>query len=72
MNKEKLIHQLFLGKICDELGYDKTLSILRECNEAFGVKTEHKTFYRAVSTKADEKCTNQCEGCIHSVEKTFK
>ena len=30
--KEKLKHQLFIGKVIDIIGFDKTLELLRECN----------------------------------------
>ena len=30
--KEKLKHQLFIGKVTDIIGFDKTLELLRECN----------------------------------------
>ena len=30
--KEKLKHQLFICKVTDIIGFDKTLELLRECN----------------------------------------
>ena len=30
--KKKLKHQLFIGKVTDIIGFDKTLELLRECN----------------------------------------
>ena len=30
--KKKLKHQLFIGKVSDVIGFDKTLELLRECN----------------------------------------
>jgi hypothetical protein len=30
--KEKLKHQLFIGKVSDIIGFDKTLELLKECN----------------------------------------
>jgi len=35
MSKEKLIHQLFIGKVADILGMEKTSEILKEAKEAF-------------------------------------
>ena len=29
--KQKLTHQLFVGKVTDVIGFDKTLDLLREC-----------------------------------------
>ena len=40
MNREKLIRQLFIGKVSDILGLDKTLELLKEANDAFK-KCEH-------------------------------
>lgn len=30
MDKQKLIHQLFIGKVADVLGFDKTTELLKE------------------------------------------
>ena len=30
--KEKLKHQLFIGKVSEILGFDKTVELLKECN----------------------------------------
>ncbi len=30
----KLIHQLFIGKVSDEIGFDKTMSLLIESKKA--------------------------------------
>jgi hypothetical protein len=32
---EKLKHQLFIGKVSDEIGFDKTVELLKEVNQAF-------------------------------------
>lgn len=34
-NREKLVKQLFVGKVSENLGFDKTLELLKEANEAF-------------------------------------
>jgi hypothetical protein len=31
--KEKLKHQLFIGKVSDVIGFEKTLNLLKEVNE---------------------------------------
>ena len=31
-SKEKLNHQLFIGKVTEILGFDKTVELLKECN----------------------------------------
>ena len=31
--KEKLKHQLFIGKVAEILGFDKTLELLKQCND---------------------------------------
>ncbi len=33
-NKDKLIHQLFVGKVADILGTEKTTELLKESREA--------------------------------------
>ena len=47
MNKQKLIHQLFIGKVADVIGFDKTTELLKEAIEAFkdvpeGIKQDDK------------------------------
>ncbi len=34
MNKEKLIHQLFIGKVSDVIGVDKTSMLLKEAKDS--------------------------------------
>ena len=34
-DKEKLIHQLFIGKVASEIGMEKTAKLLNEAKEAF-------------------------------------
>jgi hypothetical protein len=31
-SKERLKHQLFIGKVTEILGFDKTVELLKECN----------------------------------------
>lgn len=31
--KEKLKHQLFIGKVSEILGFDKTFELLKQCND---------------------------------------
>jgi len=31
--KEKLKHQLFIGKVTEILGFDKTVELLKQCND---------------------------------------
>jgi hypothetical protein len=31
-SKEKLKHQLFIGKVTEILGFDKTVELLKQCN----------------------------------------
>ncbi len=35
MDRQKLIHQLFIGKVADVLGIEKTTELLKEAKEAF-------------------------------------
>ena len=32
-SKEKLKHQLFIGKVNEILGFDKTVELLKQCNK---------------------------------------
>lgn len=34
-NREKLVHQLFIGKISEIIGFEKVTKILKEANDAF-------------------------------------
>lgn len=34
-SKEKLVYQLFIGKVSEILGFDHTYELLKECKEAF-------------------------------------
>lgn len=48
MNKQKLIHELFVGKVSDELGFDKTLELLKEAKEVFkDFEEEDESFRKA-------------------------
>jgi hypothetical protein len=33
--KEKIKHQLFIGKVYEIIGFKKTVELLKECNETF-------------------------------------
>ena len=37
MDNLKLVHQLFLGKVVDEIGMDKTTELLKQAKEAFSI-----------------------------------
>ena len=37
MDRQKLIHQLFIGKVADVLGMEKTNELLKEAKEAFAI-----------------------------------
>ena len=41
MNREKLIHQLFIGKVADILGVEKTSQLLQEAKDAFPIKKKN-------------------------------
>lgn len=40
--RNKLIHQLFIGKVSDALGPEKTMSLLKECHKVFAFKHQHE------------------------------
>lgn len=37
MDNLKLVHQLFVGKVVDEIGTDKTTELLKQAKEAFSI-----------------------------------
>ena len=37
MDRQKLIHQLFIGKVADVLGMEKTTELLKEAKEVFSI-----------------------------------
>tara|TARA_R110000803_G_scaffold131141_5_gene198424 strand:+ start:2339 stop:2539 length:201 start_codon:yes stop_codon:yes gene_type:complete len=37
MDNLKLVHQLFVGKVVDEIGMDKTIELLKQAKEAFSI-----------------------------------
>ena len=38
-NRDKLIHQIFVGKVVEELGYEKTLKLLQDAHAAIPKST---------------------------------
>ena len=54
MNKEKLIHQLFIGKVSDEIGLKRTTELLREAKEAFSTCDS----YYANNLSEQKECLN--------------
>ena len=43
MNKEKLIHQLFVGKVSNVIGFDKTTELLKEAKDAINAMNQGQT-----------------------------
>lgn len=37
MENLKLVHQLFIGKVADEIGIERTTQLLKEAKEAFAI-----------------------------------
>ena len=42
--KDKLINQLFIGKVTELIGTDKTIELLKECKETFKDFEDKKSF----------------------------
>ena len=40
MNKEKLIHELFIGKVADRIGMDETSKLLKQAKDAINAMDE--------------------------------
>ena len=63
LDNEKLKYQLFIGKVSEIIGIEKTLELLKECkNEIDKIKTdENKTNQCTGSTKCScFNCSNYC------------
>lgn len=43
MDKQKLIHQLFVGKVADVIGWKETTALLKEAREAFNAIPKKQT-----------------------------
>ena len=54
MDRQKLIHQLFIGKVADVLGMEKTTELLKEAKEAFAIPN-------VVQQSKQFKCDNGCD-----------
>lgn len=67
MDRQKLIHQLFIGKVAEVLGMEKTNELLNEAKEAFAipnVKQQSEQFYCSSSDDGQyPRCETQCLGC---------
>jgi len=61
MDKQRLIHQLFVGKVADILGFDKASELLKEATKALEsfddvVSTSCGSFIVEPSTSSATKC----------------
>ena len=46
MTDIKLVHQLFIGKVIDEIGSERTTELLKEAKEAFAIPiVSNSTYY---------------------------
>ena len=61
-NREKLVKQLFVGKVSEILGFDKTLALLKEANDAFP-KCEHNEEKDPIGHFAQRFAT--CGSCVN-------
>ena len=43
LNREKLIHQLFIGKVCEIIGTEQATKLLKEATEAIDELIKIKT-----------------------------
>ena len=50
MNTEKLIHQLFIGKVVEEIGFKRTAQLLKQAKEEINIY-ENKKIKNSVKTK---------------------
>ena len=61
-NREKLVRELFIGKVPEILGFEKTLELLRESNDAFK-KCEHNEEKDAKAYANEEFIGYYCKKC---------
>ena len=61
-DKEKLVKQLFVGKVSEIIGFDKTLELLKEANYAFP-KCKHDEDKDAKAYANEEFIGYYCEKC---------
>ncbi len=59
MDRQKLIHQLFIGKVADVLGMKKTTELLKEAKEAFAIPVVSK---QSELLSCDNGCDWQLKG----------
>ena len=55
MDRQKLIHQLFVGKVSDVLGMEKTTELLKEAKESFAIPNVVQQNEQCVKQEIDYK-----------------
>jgi hypothetical protein len=63
MNTEKLVHQLFIGKVADILGIDKTTELLKEAKTAIEPLTEGQKLPISGVVGSEERTELVCPDC---------
>tara|TARA_R110002153_G_scaffold189828_1_gene342601 strand:+ start:522 stop:737 length:216 start_codon:yes stop_codon:yes gene_type:complete len=63
MENLKLVHQLFIGKVADEIGMERTTELLKEAKEAFAIPVVVKSFVCEQEENRQGRCETQCLGC---------
>jgi len=61
-NREKLVKQLFVGKVSEIIGFDKTVQFLKEANDAFP-KCQHDETNDAKTYAGNEFIGYYCHKC---------
>ena len=77
MEKLKLVHQLFIGKVADEIGMERTTELLKQAKEAFAIPVvvqQREQLFCGVEggvcpyEESDHKCRAEHK-CINQVAK---
>ncbi len=73
MDKDKLVHQLFIGKVSDVIGNEKTRTLLKEAKEAFDIPVVMQQSELLIAFKNwDEKNKHTCFGNGYKDENKYR
>lgn len=61
VTQDKLIHQLFIGKVVGEIGSEKTLELLREARKAMEDVGVDPLIHRKVRKRAEERLKKELD-----------
>lgn len=65
MENLKLVHQLFIGKVVDEIGIERTTELLEEAKEAFAIPVVNNCKHSYVMIGHQFNAHYECTKCGH-------